>query len=263
MLSRSRTDTVERLRQASSGVAMDLRGADLRQANLGGLVLTRVSLEGCCFDGANLEGARLTQVELTNASFCGAALTDAWFDHDHGVGVAFDRVHAEGSHWRGCTLVGARFDGSRLRRASFSGCDLDSSVFDDADLTLASLLRSRLDRASLSGARLRKAETLGVSLVATRFERAREFAYCRELVVEALLRGIDLEDVEQSSIVGAIQVMRMACYPAWANLLRSQPRHIDLAREIFGRYPASGCLEALEAALARVREPEAAGVLPG
>ncbi|WP_008318968.1 pentapeptide repeat-containing protein [Leptolyngbya sp. PCC 6406] len=55
---------------------LDLRGADLRNANLRGTHFINVDLSDANLSGANLHHARLYGVSLKNANLCGATMMD-------------------------------------------------------------------------------------------------------------------------------------------------------------------------------------------
>lgn len=236
--------------QASTDRSHALRGADLRRRDLAGARFEFVSLEQARFDAADLTGATFRHVDLTNASFRTARLEHATFQFVRAGAADLRYVHAADVCWERSSLVGARFEFSDLRRARLVSCGLERVSFDDADLSLASLAWSSLVEASLGGTNLDHAQTLGVELSGAHLRRARNVAYCREIVIELLRTNLD-RDLEAMKWLGAISQLRLWCYPAWAELLRDEPAWLDTAAAIFRRYPASGCAEALEAAIER------------
>jgi hypothetical protein len=83
-----RRPEMERNREKREGWSLDLRGADLRGANLGGAhlegaILFGAHLEGANLWGAHLEGANLYRARLEGANLTGAGLEGAtlWGTH--------------------------------------------------------------------------------------------------------------------------------------------------------------------------------------
>ena len=87
----------------------DLRGADLRDADLCGANLRGADLRGANLCGANLCGADLRDANLCDADLCGADLCDA---------------NLCGANLRGANLCGANLCDANLRGADLRGADL-------------------------------------------------------------------------------------------------------------------------------------------
>ena len=111
----------------------DLRGANLNEANLKGVLLIKASLKGTNLNGANLQGAnlylaKLQQTELNEANLQGVRLNCA-------------------------KLQGARLRQANLKGAELSEADLVSAFLSQADLEGTDLFRAKLQKASLSEAK--------------------------------------------------------------------------------------------------------------
>lgn len=104
----------------SWGCEANLRGASLREANLGGANLVRADLRGANLCGANLRKANLFRACLSGASLRAADLCSA--------------------NLRGVALRGADLSGASLTGAILFGADLHG-----ADLSRAGLRRARYD----------------------------------------------------------------------------------------------------------------------
>lgn len=127
----------------SNGDAMvDLRGADLRNADL--------------------EGVKLFQADMRNANFTGANLMDAILP-----GANFSQATV----W-GADLSGAYLDGSNLEKSDFRGSALDEALITGANLRKANLGRAYLHRTNLTGAELTGANLRKASLWETVFADA-------------------------------------------------------------------------------------------
>jgi hypothetical protein len=63
---------------------------------------------------------------------------------------------------------------------------------------------------------------------------------------EILRREIG-DDLAIAKLVGVVAVGRRWCYRDWQRLLAAEPAHMRRAVEIFGAYPESGVLAAIEA----------------
>jgi uncharacterized protein YjbI with pentapeptide repeats len=108
---------------------VDLRGADLTEANLEGGFLTRVNLFDANLTRANLTFAHLNKADLSHADLSRADLTAAF-------------------------LTGAKLSGARLNHAGLGGANLSEADLDHADLSHANLSHTHLSDASLRHANL-------------------------------------------------------------------------------------------------------------
>jgi uncharacterized protein YjbI with pentapeptide repeats len=130
----TRADVERMVAAAGSTSELDLRGADLRHADLSDLDLSGAHLERARLDGARLIAANLQEAQLQHAQL-------------------------EAADLRGAILSGARLDGADL-----SGAHLDGASLQGAYLTFAHLAHARLDGAHLRGAHLEDATLWGASL---------------------------------------------------------------------------------------------------
>jgi uncharacterized protein YjbI with pentapeptide repeats len=132
--------------QQRERMGLDLRGADLRHVNLGGLALARmyggltweewvlttpeqrhmadVYLEGADLSEAHLEGAILRGAYLEGATLRGAYLQEAILYRAHLSGAYLRRAHLEKANLRGADLRGVY-----LRNAGLAGADLRDTFF--------------------------------------------------------------------------------------------------------------------------------------
>ncbi|EBD5288300.1 pentapeptide repeat-containing protein [Salmonella enterica] len=117
-----------------SGSRADLRGANLRGANLYG-----ADLRGANLYGADLYGANLCDANLRGADLCGANLRGA---------------DLRGANLCGANLCGADLYGADLCGADLCGADLCGADLCDADLYGANLCDANLRGADLCGADL-------------------------------------------------------------------------------------------------------------
>lgn len=240
----TRSSFEEFLQQAVANSHAVLGSVDLRGQDLNGLRCDFVSLGLAQFDGANLSQAQFNYVDLTNASFRGAKLDGASFRFVRGGAVNWNNVQAEDAQWDRSSLVESNFAAADLQRSRFVYSGLEKASFDDADLMLGSFTWSNLDYATFRNTNLDQTETIGASLTGADFSSARNFAYCREIVMEILARDLD-QDLATMKWLGAVTLLRKWCYPVWAKLLKKDdPNYFIKAMEIFQKYPTSGCLEA-------------------
>ncbi|MEH2027478.1 pentapeptide repeat-containing protein [Nostoc sp.] len=245
----SRTQLIEKLEAASNSLqTFGFRGVDLRGVDLTDVEFTFVSLQLACFDGANLSSAKFRYVDITNASFQGACLNNAQFHFVRGGAVNFEGVDAAGSYWDRSSLVGCNFREANLKKSSLVNSGLERVSFDAADLTLATLAWSNLDGVTFRNTNLDHVETIGTNLTDADLTTARNFAYCREIVIEVLNRHVE-RNLEIMQWLGAVNFLKQWCYPTWAELLKNQPNYLKKVIEIFENYPYSGCLEAFQQAL--------------
>ena len=102
-----------------------LDGADLTDADLSGAILTRANLSnarlrGCCLSGTDLTAARLNHTDLTNADLSRAKMVNI-----------------------------------RARGALLTGSNLSETIMDGADLSKASMNGASVTGSSRSGARMK------------------------------------------------------------------------------------------------------------
>ena len=180
---------------------LDLRGADLREAKLGGLPLARTlaslshdawlaaspdvraqavaqlagaDLSHAQLDGALLCGVRLAGADLSSASLTRAQLFTARLEGAVLVAANLRRADLRGAQLDGANLARTRLDRAALRGASLVGASLAGAVaervnlseasLEQADLSLVVAHRANLWAARLSGATLFWAHLEGANL---------------------------------------------------------------------------------------------------
>ncbi|HAF4740573.1 TPA: pentapeptide repeat-containing protein [Salmonella enterica] len=102
-----------------SGSRANLCGADLRGANLRGADLCGADLRGANLRGANLRGADLRGADLYGADLRGANLR----------GADLCGADLRGANLRGADLCGANLRGANLRGADLCGANLPDLTF--------------------------------------------------------------------------------------------------------------------------------------
>jgi uncharacterized protein YjbI with pentapeptide repeats len=152
---------------------VDLRGRDLRGANLEGAVLTRADLTGAQLQRGWLNMAQLQGVSLERAQLQGASLIGAQLQ-----GASLERAQLHGAHFplaylQGASLQGAQLQGVDLSRAQLQGADLDFAELQGAWLIGAQLQGASLSRAQLQGAQLPQAQLQGASIQDAQLQGAR------------------------------------------------------------------------------------------
>jgi uncharacterized protein YjbI with pentapeptide repeats len=132
------------LLRGSRSRELDLRGADLRHANLSGLHLAMAQLQGAYLDdadltgtdltGAHLEAARMNRAQLRNAQLVGAWMEAAELANAKLRRTHMDNAHLEGATCRNVNARGAVLAGAYLGGANFMGAHLEGSDLRDAKL---------------------------------------------------------------------------------------------------------------------------------
>ncbi|ECU8313256.1 pentapeptide repeat-containing protein [Salmonella enterica subsp. enterica serovar Oslo] len=112
-----------------SGSRADLRGANLRDANLYGADLRGANLRDANLYGADLRGANLCGANLCGANLCGADLRGANLR-----GANLRDADLCGANLCGANLCGANLCGADLRGADLRGANLRDADLRDADL---------------------------------------------------------------------------------------------------------------------------------
>ena len=131
----------------------DLRGADLRGADLSNANLRGADLSDASLRGANLRGADLSDASLRGANLRGADLSNA---NLRGAGLS--EADLSNANLRGADLRGANLRGADLSNANLSNANLRGAGLRGADLRGADLRGADLRGANLRGADLRGAD---------------------------------------------------------------------------------------------------------
>ncbi len=211
---------------------LDVRGADLQEANLHELPLTRLrggltsdewlkateeqrssavvlmrgaklylaQLEEANLIGAQLAGANLSGAQLGRANLSGAQLGRADLYRAQLAGANLSRAQLAGAslieaQLEGAILMEAQLAGANLMEARLKGAYLRRAQLKGAELSGAQLVGASLIEAQLEGARLIKAQLAGASLIGAQLEGAR--------LIEAQLAGADLS---RAQLKGAILI---------------------------------------------------------
>ena len=127
----------------------NLRGANLRWADLRGVNLSEADLRGADLSGANLYDANLSGADLSGANLYGANLRGA---------------DLRGANLRWANLYGANLSEANLYDANLSGADLSGANLYGANLRGADLRGANLRWANLYGANLSEADLRGANL---------------------------------------------------------------------------------------------------
>jgi uncharacterized protein YjbI with pentapeptide repeats len=136
---------------------IDLRGANLRRADLIGINLTDADLSTATLSGADLTRSKLVGVKLLRADLSKSLLSFADLKGADLTSANLRGADLSRTELMGAVLAGADLTGARLCNADLSGCDLRRASLKNADLTNANLTGSDLSRADLSDARLNNA----------------------------------------------------------------------------------------------------------
>ena len=136
----TREDVLRLIEEHGGPEGLDLRQADLENADLSALDLHAADLRNATLDGANLRKTNLEGADLSQADFREADLWQA----------NLQRVNLYEADLRGAELSGAKLQESYLLQTDLRGAELDR-----VDLERAELVQTDLRGAYLAGARLR------------------------------------------------------------------------------------------------------------
>lgn len=151
----------------------DLSGADLKEANLSGALLSHVVMNrtnliratlsksdfsSAILTGANLSSAQIIQADfrkavLRNAILTGASLAESNFTNSDLQGARFAKTNAVGTQFAFAKLVQSDWTEADLSSANLGQADLQN-----ADLSLTKLVGANLSKAQLQNANLRNAD---------------------------------------------------------------------------------------------------------
>src|SRR6266851_3227378 len=246
---------------------LDVRGADLQEANLHELPLTRLrggltsdewlkateeqrssavvlmrgaklylaQLEEANLIGAQLAGANLSGAQLGRANLSEAQLGRADLYRAQLAGANLSRAQLAGAslieaQLEGAILMEAQLAGANLMEARLKGAYLRRAQLKGAELSGAQLVGASLIEAQLEGARLIKAQLAGADLSRAQLKGA--------ILIEAQLEGADLS---RAQLVGAILIEAQL---GRANLILAQLKGADLSRaQLKGAYLIEAQLE--------------------
>lgn len=157
-------------------VNCDLRGFDLKGANLTGLYLSSVNLSGADLSnailkdvklwGADLSNANLVEACLDGASLCGGVFIDS-------VGIfPLSGANLSSANLSNASLWGANLSEANLSQAQLKNSYLCGAYLVDANLSIANLSGADLTEAKLNGADLSGADLSKSNLLGTNLSRA-------------------------------------------------------------------------------------------
>jgi len=117
------------------GTVMSIDHADLREAELEGIDLSRCGLPFASFKRANCKDAVLRRCNLTGADFIESNLDSANLAASRLSGARFNDAMLRNTVFLGSDLSNASFRGQHLLNCDLSGTNLAGTDFRDADLT--------------------------------------------------------------------------------------------------------------------------------
>ncbi len=209
----------------------DLSGADFKEANLRGAILTLALIENTNLMGANLQQADLREAQLTgsnlsranlvaanltaavlkNTSLTGANLTEANFYRANlqggslvkieGAGANFSSGDLTQSNWQEANLFQSNFSDTNLREANLAATDLTGANLRNTDLRNADLRNANLSQADLRGANLAEANFQGVNFSQILAPSSDQFlAPAPQEASAAKIEGVDFSKVRNLNI---------------------------------------------------------------
>ena len=133
------------------GSVMAIEHADLRDADLEGIDLSRCGLRFASFRNANCKNAVLRRCDLTAADFVESNLESANLAASRLSGARFNEATLRNTVFLGSDLSNACFKGMHLINCDLSGTNLAGADFRDADLSGANgLFAEQIQRARVN-----------------------------------------------------------------------------------------------------------------
>jgi uncharacterized protein YjbI with pentapeptide repeats len=190
---------------------LDLRGADLRKANLSGLPLARLgrgltseewgeaeeqmNMAAVLLEGANLTGAQLQEAELRNAKLQRANLVLAELQGATLLEAELQGAHLLVAKLQGASLVEAKLQGADLRQTDLTDATLHRVTLSDEKYGTARLADVHWSNSNLAVVDWGPVKRLGDELVARRRKDVHSYreavrAY-RQLAVELQNQGLN------------------------------------------------------------------------
>ncbi|MCC9620619.1 pentapeptide repeat-containing protein [Thalassospira sp. MA62] len=135
----------------TEGTAMSIEHADLRNADLENLDLSRCELPYASFRQANCTNAVLRRCNLVAADFIESNLESANLAASRLTGARFKDAMLRNTVFLGSDLSNASFRGNKLLNCDLSGTNLAGADFRDADLSAArGLFSEQIQRARVN-----------------------------------------------------------------------------------------------------------------
>lgn len=219
---------------------LDLRGADLRYADLHALPLAhlRGSLTRKEWDEATEEQRATAALQLT-----GADLSEAHLEEAELIGAHLEKVSLHEAHLEKADLSEAHLGRAFLARAHMKEADLSEAHLEKADLSEvqlqgATLRWTHLEQAYLNGARLEKADLSGARLEKVYLSESHlEQGILSEAHLEegylsgAFLQGADLSGAHlEGAYLNEAHLERTFLYKAHLEGARLSRTHVEEAR---------------------------------
>lgn len=156
-----------RWREENPNIKPNLRGADLRAADLGGVDFRESSLDRANLSEANLRGGKLDSASLKEVQLRNAKLDSAYclgVDLSRGILNGADLFEANLSQ---SDLRATDFREGKLARVNLNGANLEAANLVQSDLRTARIREANLCGADLPGANLHRADFTGSVLRGT------------------------------------------------------------------------------------------------
>jgi uncharacterized protein YjbI with pentapeptide repeats len=188
---------------------LDLRGRDLRFADLWQANLTKADLEEAQLQGADLWNSQLKQADFWSAELQGADLEDAHLQRANLRDAQLQGSILQEAQLQGADLQFAGLQGASLPRAQLEGANLAGVVLQGAMLSRANLRGADLSGAWLQGADLSDAQLQGADLSRTHLQGA-DFS-------DAELQGADLSKarIHGANFKGANMTLSVLSHISW------------------------------------------------
>jgi DNA-binding NarL/FixJ family response regulator len=133
------------------GAVMSIEHADLREAELEGIDLSRCGLPFASFQRANCKDAVLRRCNLIAADFVESNLDNANLAASRLAGARFNKAMMRNTVFLGSDLSNASFRGLKMPNCDLSGTNLAGTDFRDADLSGArGLFAEQIQRARVN-----------------------------------------------------------------------------------------------------------------
>jgi uncharacterized protein YjbI with pentapeptide repeats len=142
----------------------DLREVELSKANLSGAELTKANLSGAELTKADLSRTKLNGVDLSRTKLNGADLSGAELNKAILIGAELNKANLSQAMLNNADLFGAVLNGADLTGAKLNEAVLFRAELGKANLSFAVLNGANLSYAALNGVILRSANIAGAQL---------------------------------------------------------------------------------------------------
>jgi uncharacterized protein YjbI with pentapeptide repeats len=149
-----------------------LSGADLRKARITKVDLREANMSESQFQGANMSESKFQGANMNKSYFQGADMSESHFQGASIVMSSFQEANVNQSEFQGADVSYSHFEGAYAFLSQFQGANLGNTIFKGADISLSLLQGSSAISSQFQGANLIRTQLKGSDLRESQFKGA-------------------------------------------------------------------------------------------